>query len=646
MFTDMVGFTGLAQSDEAQSLLVLERHGKLLRPFFSRFGGREVKTIGDSFLVEFDSALDAVNCAVGIQKFLHDYNLSSHESWKISLRIGVHLGDVVHQYNDIFGDAVNVASRLQPLAEPEGVCISEQVYDHVRNKIAQPLEKLVSPELKNVRFSIDVYKVVMPWERKQAASHEGTSETHRIAVLPFVNMSPDPNDEYFADGLTEELISKLSLAKDLRIIARTSIMKYKNETKGISEIGEELGVSYLVEGSVRKAVNKIRVTAQLIQTNTEEHLWASSYDKTMDDIFAVQTDIAEKISKSLHSGFLSSNIEKGETKNVVAYSYYLQGKQLLNERGSVAVRQALELFYKAATLDPSFVRAYVSSAYCYAFLGMRSELSFDEAVAPMKSSAAKALAIDHNLAEVHALLSFIAWIEDDHSIAEQEALKAIELNPSLSEAYIRLSYVKATRGYLKESIAILERAQQLDPLSSDVVGNLGLAYFWAGREADALELWNRNRALLPRLVADEMAEYYLEKKDLDNAEEQVKFLESSGEDHYNSILKRAELHALKGEREAAEQAIAKLEKDFKGAAVTDRNVGFVRYYLGDADAFFEAMFRALGSHVLDPFRLRYSLLLDNARHDSRYTEILIKNGIYSKDIDPPLNRASSTDIDS
>ena len=218
MFTDMVGYTALTQANESQALEVLERHNNLVRPFFGRFHGKEVKTIGDSFLVEFDSALDATRCAVEVQTFLHDYNLSSRNEWRITLRIGVHLGDVLHKGGDVFGDAVNIASRIEPLAPPEGVCISEQVYDQVRNKLPFGLVKLEPRRLKNVDLPIDVYAVVLPWEEEEGSSL-GELPLDRIAVLPFTNMSPDPNDEYFADGMTEELIDRLAQVKRLKIIS-------------------------------------------------------------------------------------------------------------------------------------------------------------------------------------------------------------------------------------------------------------------------------------------------------------------------------------------------------------------------------------------------------------------------------------------
>ena len=242
MFTDIVGYTALTQSDEAQALQALEVHNQLLGACFPKFHGRKVKTMGDSFLVEFDNALDAVRCAIEIQKTVHDYDFASIDNWKFKLRVGIHLGDVIHKDGDIFGDAVNIASRIEPLAEPEGVCISEQVFDQVHNKVKFALREVYHGGLKNVAIPIRVFKVIMPWETTQGRSKETASDKKRIAVLPFSNISPDPNDGYFADGLTEELITILSLVKELQVIARTSVIQYKTNPKPVAQIGSESDV--------------------------------------------------------------------------------------------------------------------------------------------------------------------------------------------------------------------------------------------------------------------------------------------------------------------------------------------------------------------------------------------------------------------
>lgn len=628
MFTDMVGYTALGQKNESLSLALVDEQRKLIRPILNRHNGREVKTMGDAFLVEFTSALDAVRCAYDIQRATREFNISLPEERRIHLRIGVHLGDVTESGGDISGDAVNLASRIEHLADDGGVCMTRQVYDHVQNKFELPIKSLGLKSLRNVSGHVEVYSIRMPWDEERAA--QPGFDKMRIAVLPFANMSPDPADEYFADGLTEELISKLSLSKGLRVIARTSVMNYKKKEKRISEIGKELGVGSVVEGSIRKAGAKIRVTAQLIDVNTEEHLWASSYDKNLDDIFAVQTDVATKIAGAL-SGSLAATRpftpRSGETDNITAYSFYLKGKQLLNEGTDESIREALELFKRATNLTPSFARAYSAIGNCYAELGIRSYISYDESVSGIRLAARKALEIDEGLAEGHVLLALVAYAEDDFSRDEPEAKRAIELNPNLADAYLMLATIRGSKGYPKESLELLEKAHLLDPLSSEIVRDLGFQYFYAGREGDALELWNEYRKHAPVSVTKSMARYYLAKHDVEKAEEQVRSLETMVPADTSTILSRACLLALKGDTKGAEKSIERLRREFPGSETLERSIGYVRYCLGDFDGFFAAMFRAVENHVFDPVQLRYSPLFEDARQDPRYREVLIKTGL-------------------
>jgi TolB-like protein len=296
MFTDIVGYTALTQENESATVQLLDDHRKLLRPIFASHGGREIKTIGDAFLVEFGSALDAVLCAVAVQSAMNDRKLARGAA--LSIRIGIHAGDVIETEGDLIGDAVNIASRIEPLAEPGGVCISRQVHMQVENKVPYDLIKIGPRVLKNVTEPLEVYKVMMPWDKANAVP-SAQLDKNRVAVLPFTNMSSDPEEGYFADGMTEELITSLSGVRQLTVIARTSVMGYKGTTKKVREIGSELGVGSLLEGSVRKAGNRVRITAQLIDTATEGHLWAQNYDRQLEDVFAIQSEIAEKVAGEL-----------------------------------------------------------------------------------------------------------------------------------------------------------------------------------------------------------------------------------------------------------------------------------------------------------------------------------------------------------
>lgn len=629
MFTDMVGYTALGQRNESLSLALLEEQRKVVRPVLARHNGREVKTIGDAFLIEFPNAVDAVRCAYDIQRGVREFNLSLAPETRIHLRIGVHVGEVVESQGDISGDAVNVASRIEPLAEDGGVCVTRQVYDLVRNKVDVPLLSLGSKSLKNVAEPMEVYRMVMPWESSPARSPSQT-ERNRVAVLPFANISPDPADEYFADGLTEELISKLSLVKGLKVIARTSVMAYKNKEKRISEIGRELGVGTIVEGSVRKVGNRIRVTAQLIEVGNEEHIWADSYNKSIVDIFAVQTEIATHIAASLPGAFASSRVPvggRGETNNLTAYAQYLRAKQLRNQGTADSLRQALELLTSATKLDPRFARAYVDMGNCYAWLGVKSALTYEESAHGLRSAARRALEIDDKLAEGHALLAFLAWAEDEHDKATEEAERAIELNPNLAEAYLRLSMVKDTNGYPKTAVRLLETAHQLDPLSSEVIWDLGRSYFYAGMESEALDFWMNNRRFAPYDVSRCLAEYYMAKRDFMRAEKEIDQLRVLAPEEAGPVAVAGELAALKGDVDGAKRTIEALRTRYGGGPVVERSIGYIKFFLGDVDGYFDAMFKAVADHVLDPSQYRYSPLFEKTRSDPRYPEVLVRNGL-------------------
>ena len=465
MFTDIVGYTALTQEDESSTMQMLEDHRRLLRPYFTSHGGREVKTIGDAFLVEFGSALDAVLCAIAIQNMMHDRKVA--RGGMLSLRIGVHVGDVIESGNDILGDAVNIASRIEPLAEPGGVCISGPVYEQVKNKLQYSLDKIATPHLKNVREPVDVYKIVLPWEqRQQDETKTSVLDPKRVAVLPLANMSPDPADEYFADGLTEELIDRLSQVRELEVIARTSVMSYKKKEKKASEIAKELSVGSLVEGSVRKAGSKIRVTAQLINGATEGHLWSSHYDKNLDDIFAVQSEIAEKVAGELKTQLLDSEkrtLEKKPTENTEAYSNFLRGRELLREETEASLRQALGLFEKAIKLDPSFARAYVGVAECHQLLASFGYEPYDVSLSTVKSSLECAIDLDPDLPEAHAVFSEMFFNGDDMPGMEAEARRALELNPSLPQPYSMLSELAALNGDPGEMVRQMRQPTALTP---------------------------------------------------------------------------------------------------------------------------------------------------------------------------------------
>ena len=627
MFTDMVGFTALTQSDEAQSLAVLERHNKLLRPIFPRFRGREVKTIGDSFLVEFDSALDATNCAVEVQRFLHDYNISSRDEWKITLRTGVHLGDVVRSGGDILGDAVNIASRLQPLADPEGVCISEQVYDQVRNKLPQPLVKLEPRDLKGIGFPVDVYKVVMPWEHAAAGSRS-EQDRDRVAVLPFANMSPDPDDEYFADGMTEELIDRLAQVKGLEVIARTSVMSFKGEKKKASDIAKELEAGSVVEGSVRKAGNRIRVTAQLVNGVTQGHIWSSHYDGTLDDIFAVQSEIAEKVAGELSIQLLEPEKEKLEarpTGSTEAYTLYLKARQLYYGSSIESVRESIGLLEKAVSKDLSFVLAYALLARAYrnsAILG-----DYTDSVNKAEAAAEKALELGPEYAEAHVAMAEAHMAIDRLDEARRELEKAVEINPNLSEAYVSLAENHLTFGRFDEALYCLRKACELDPLSRDARVRMALTLRVAGRPDDALQEYRRllELGMDPASTHADASVCYMQKGDLAGARDELSEAKQINPTRESVKARWGMFYAKSGMRHEAESVLEDLARTGREAVVSVSEL-YIRTFLGDIDQAFVALMK-LGELHAWPASVKYEPLLQPLRDDHRFTEFCTRVGL-------------------
>jgi pentatricopeptide repeat protein len=626
MFTDIVGYTALTQENESDMMLLLEEHRRLIRPVFASHNGREVKTIGDAFLVEFGSALDAMLGAAAIQQAMHDRKLARGDA--LSVRIGIHVGDVIESKNDILGDAVNIASRIEPLAEPGGICVTSQVYEQVRNKSDLRFVALGEKPLKNVSTPVEVYKVVMPWDGGQTAQPEKL-DSRRIAILPFRSMSPDPNDEYFAEGITEEIISMVSGIRGLDVISRTSVMSYKGTTKRVGEIGKELRVGSVLEGSFRKVGNKIRVTTQLIEVAGDRHLWAQNYDRNLDDVFEVQSDIAAKVAEELKVQLLDSErrtISKKPTEDTLAYTCYLQGKQLLSRMEEAPLRDALRLFEQALARDPRFAKAQAGIADCYSWLSGGGYISNQEGIDKGREAALKALELDPDLAEVHYGLATVMWAANEYTECMRELRKALELNPNMAEAYLLLSDLSAAIGDTQEVVRAAEKAYQLDPLSPRAVSWLGLAYFYTGRGEEAMEHWKKTLHLDPFRTYRHMFDYYASRREHDEAEKTVREMERRNPDNLYTLLNRGYLAALTGDEKTARDMIARLEK--KGTGWVGVSLaGFIYLPLGDMDKFFECMFRAAEDGTITASTLRCSPLFEKAKKDPRFGEVFKRAGL-------------------
>ncbi len=513
MFTDVAGFTELAQADEKGALGLLEELDTMAAPLIERHHGRKVKAIGDGLLVEFPDALNAVECAVELQTSLHERNAREGHR-PLRLRVGLHLGDVERRGSDILGDAVNLASRVEALADPGGICLSEHVTAQVRNKLPYRFEALGPRSLKGIHEPVGIYRVALPWT--VGAPGPSPAGPPRIAVLPFANISPDPKDEYFADGLTEELITVLSRLHGLRVIARTSVSSYKTAPKPIRQIGSELGVGAILEGSVRRAGDRLRITLQLIDVASEEHRWAESYDRNLSDVFEIQADIAERTARALQVELLGSEraaVRKPPVRDVGAYELYLRGiagfQRVADEgwprEGTEGVARSFEA---SIAKDPSSAsaRAYLANLYIAA---MGECLPKSEVAGKIKDLMDEALRLEPDAPEVRtARGNYALQIERDWSRAEKEFRSAIALTPSATWAHAWLGILLVTLGRYEESVHELQAARELDPLftnltewqiratahAGDLPGAIALA-------RQVLELSPGNRQLRVQLAA-------------------------------------------------------------------------------------------------------------------------------------------------
>lgn len=633
MFTDIVDYTALNQRDEAHALQVLESHNRLLRPFFQRYQGREVKTIGDSFLVEFDSALNAANCAIDIQQSLHEYNVSSRDEWQIKLRIGIHLGDVVHKENDIFGDAVNIASRIEPLADPGGICISGQVFDQIHNKTDYSMRQLGKTELKNVSFQTNIYSVVLPWVGKRGKPDEKDFEEDdlehtRIAVLPFTNMSPNPEDIYFADGMTEEIITTLSGIGALSVISRTSVMGYKGTTKKLREIGKELEVGSVLQGSIRKAGNRIRISAQLIDVSSDKNLWVQNYDRQMDDVLAIQSEIASSITDQLKVKLIGTDKQRHDTRDIDAYTMYMKAMQLFYVSGEASLRQAMELLENAIANDPTFVRAIAGLSTAWFLIASHHYEDWEESLKKAELFARKAIELGPDCDEAHAALSQVFHSNDRFEEAVSEARKAIQINPNASDAHFLLGMNDFfILGRQDSGLKELEKGRELDPLSAGSASILAQAYDLTGRGTEALKLLLKLRDLDPKnmIIYEALASHYLMQRDFQSAKETVEAGMKIEQENIHSQISQGILFSMTGDKENAKRILSNLlnakdESNRLNAAL------YIGAALGDLDQAFRALSRLAETHAW-PFNVRVYPLFEDLRKDTRFKEFCSKVGI-------------------
>lgn len=462
MFTDIVGYSAMSQKNEDVALELLELHRGMLRESFLTFKGNEIKTIGDAFLVEYGSALDAVNCSIDIQQRLEVYNRDCGADRNIFLRIGIHVGDVVHRDGDIYGDGVNISSRLEPLAQPGGICISEDVARQVRNKLKVPVEKMDKQDLKNIELPVEIYQIQL---FKNPVVKQTVIENNKLAVLPFQNISPDNETDYFSDGLTEELIMHLSRIKELQVVSRTTTMHFKNTQKDIHAIGKELSARYVLEGSVRKHMDDLRITAQLIDVKTDSHLWAETYKGNISDIFDIQESVAKQIVQALRvtlSPEEQVELGKRSTLNTQAFELNLHAREFLFRKVKSYLLAAIDLFQNAVELDPRYASAYAGLGVVYVTLYEAFDKNASWLEKAMESSF-KALMYDATSSEAYSALGLVYYNKGQYDEALASVRKAIELDSNDFLAFWILGRIYRAQDHELEAAVEFEKVLKLNP---------------------------------------------------------------------------------------------------------------------------------------------------------------------------------------
>src|SRR5436305_4320508 len=458
---DVVGYSRLMTIDETGTLAALTSLRKnLVNPKISEHNGRIFKLTGDGILIEFPSVVSAVACAVDIQSAMRTRN-ATEPAARIEFRIGINLGDIIVEDGDIFGDGVNVAARLEGIAPIGGIAVSQSVRDHVGKRLDLAFEDMGERRLKNIEAPIRVYSISVERPSGDVAASVG-QERPSIAVLPFVNMSGDPEQEYFSDGITEDIITDLSKVSGLFVVARNTVFTYKGKTAEVQEVAKHLGVNFILEGSVRKAGTRVRVTGQLIHGKDGGHVWADRYDRDLTDIFAIQDEITHAIVEQLKVKLLPQEkkvIGQTPTDNIEAYTYYLRARDFFHRHSLRYHQLARRMYAKAVELDPLYARAYAGIANCDSFLFLYYQE--DVELESILETSAKALALDDKLAEAHASRGVALSAGQRYEEAMAEFERAIALDPNSFEAHYLYARASFAQGKIERATALFERAAEI-----------------------------------------------------------------------------------------------------------------------------------------------------------------------------------------
>jgi TolB-like protein len=629
MFADIAGYTGMMQEDEVFALQLRSKLKKKLESEVGLHNGRMLEFRGDGALCSFASAIEAVRAALALQ-------LDMQAPPLVPLRIGMHTGDVVIDGDNIYGDGVNIASRMESFAVPGSIFISGKVYDDIKNQKDIHAVSLGKYVLKNVKEEIEIFAISNPGIRiPEMYSLAGKGEKvlqKSILVLPFVNMSTDAEQEYFSDGLTEELILNLSRIKDIRVISRTTSMRYKSTTKDIKTIGREAGVSYIMEGSVRKYGNDLRITAQFLDATQDTHLWAETFRGTMEDIFDMQENVSAKIVEALRMQLTSEekqSLQKRFTEDSEAYQLYLQGRFFWNKRNEEGLKSAIRYFEKSLEKDPNYALAWAGLADTYSLIGEYTSISRRELYPKQMKAVNKALEIDNRLAEAHISLAISLMLNEwDWINSEKEYRIGIELNPNYATGHHWYAEWLLFNGKFDEAFREISLAVELDPVSQGILKDKGIHFYYSRQYDQAIDTATKTLELDPNFApAYRLLSLAYQGKGMFNKAivENQRWGEHTG-NKVKTEVALVQIYAAAGYKDEATKLLSHIDannlsgNDYRGMATTYASLGKNDKAFEWLEKSYERREESLCSIKIDP-------KMDSLRSDPRFDELVKKIGL-------------------
>lgn len=630
MFTDLAGYTAMMQEDEINAKGLRDRHRKILEEQIAGHDGQILQYYGDGALSVFSSTISAATSAVSIQK--------ASISGKIPLRIGIHSGDVVIEDDGVYGDGVNIASRIESFATSGSVMISDKVFDDIKNHPSFSPSLMGEFELKNVKRPVEVYALtndglVVP--QRTELKGKIKEKIKSIAVLPFINRSADAENEYFSDGVTEELITALAKLDGLRVISRTSSFSFKGKNMDIREIGKQLEVQSILEGSVRKSGSKVRISAQLSSTFDGYELWTDTYDRELQDIFDLQDEISFKIAQQLREKFTidEQDEQEGKTIDIDAYNHYLKGLYYYNKWTPAHAQKAVDSFQRAIDIEPAYDEAYASKALAYSLMSFTGFMNPIEGYRQTEKAAQKAVEINNQNENAQVSLGLIEFfLRWDFKKGKQGIEKGIEINPKSPDGHTAMALYYMITNRLDDAIASLGKAREIDPLSLLMNRTLADAYYLKKDYKTAIELYDWLLEQEPDFKAalDFKAWAYLMNGEHDDAIRIFSsFLEGDTTHSIKPFVQLGYAHALKGERRIAESYLDQLKEEAKQSPDGYQDISFATIYagLGMIEESLDHLEKVVDQKMGAVLFIHLSPIWKPLRSDDRFKTLLSKIGL-------------------